>query len=739
MDAQEALKRFTKAKDYWSENYREHKEDVRFSIGLDHWSDDEIKRRGEDNCMIVPILPQFIHQVVNDMRQNTPSINVIPGEGKDSNEETAKILKGLIRNIEYKSKADAVYDTAAEYAVRGGFGFIIIEHDYIDDSSFLQEIKLKRVFNPQSIYLDPSSVELDGSDAKIGFVLDPITRKEFEERYPEKAFVSFDDKPTDKNADEINICDVFVKEYKTVTKQQNIDGSSIEVEGEAEEGKSTRTIRKPVIKRYRFSGEDLLEETTFPGKYIPIVPIFGEEVWTDERRHTLSLIRLAKGAQRRVNKWAAKESEILDMAPIAPVMAPVGAVEDYMDEWGNPGDVNVMRYNTKNAAGQDLPKPERLAPPQVPTGIINAMQGAKENVKEALGMYNASIGQKSNAISGVAYDAQKLESDVATYHFPDNRNKSIEQVGRIIIAMVPEVYDSARIIQIVGPEEEQISVGINGAEAQEGQEALHDLTIGTYDVRVTVGASYTSKRQEAAALLGDVLKNNPQLINLLGDIWAKNLDVPGAEAMAERLKQLLPPEIRNAEQKNVDPEKEQMAAIIQQLQGQIQQIGAELQSKQAEQQAKMAEIAIKQEEVNVKKAETAIKEKDLQLKYLQTFQQNKIDKADTAIKAAEVPMPEDSIEVLQAKLNDKVSRQQQDEINALTEQDRLAAEAEAERAKEDEERAIKLAELQQQSQATEAVMGALNNIAVQLNQLTTQVSQPIAVIRDENGVIVGAN
>jgi hypothetical protein len=751
MDAQEALKLFTETRDYWSEIYAAHKEDVRFSIGLDHYTDAEIKARGANGCMIVPVLPQYIHQVMNDERMNTPSINVLPGEGEGADIETAKIFKGLIRQIEYKSKADAVYDTGGEYAVRGGFGFIAIDHDYVSDDSFLQELKLRRVQNPESVYIDKNSIEIDGSDAEIGFYLDPISKSDFEEKYPGKAFVSFDDKNTDSKAETINLCQVFVKKYETIKKQLSAAGEIedyVEADEETEKKKTKRTLRKVKICRYKFSGQDLLEETTFPGKFIPIVPVYGEEVWVDGKRHLLSLIRLAKDAQRRVNKWASKESEILDMAPIAPVQAPLGAVDDFMDEWGSPGDVNVMRYKMFDEQGRPLNKPERLAPPPIPTGIINAMQGAKESVKEALGLYNASLGARSNETSGVAIDARKVEGEVATFHFADNRNKSIEQVGRILVSAIPEVYDTDRIIQIIGEEENPIKVGINGAPPQEGQKQPYDLRKGQYDVRVTTGASYTTKRQEAAAVFGDVLKNNPQLIQVLGDLWAKNLDVAGAESMAARLHKMVPKELLADEEADedkpaIDPEKEEMAQVIEGLQGQLQQAVAAIEDKSADSQIKQVELQIKSKELDVKGMEAeaklieaqtkaqqptgqgqtiyedTVKERELQLKETQVLFDQAIKKAEFDLKAQMA-----QFEVL-AKLNES----EQPLISSPNEVEPSEPKPEdLERKVEEQEKKLMLAQ----------VLETISGLRESINAQTQVMQKPMQVIRDENGAIVGA-
>lgn len=737
MDVTEALEKLEQAKSYWSEIYDAFRDDVRFSIGLDHWSDSEIKARGRDGCMIVPVLPQFIHQVVNDMRQNTPSINVLPGEGKESDPETAKIFKGLIRNIEYKSNSDEVYDTAGEYAVRGGFGFIRVDHDYVDDSSLLQELKLRRVQNPRSIYLDPRSTECDGSDAEWGIVLDSITKEEFDKNYSGKEFKSFDGNPTDSKAEEIIIGEIFIKEYEESTKQVSKEGNLEDYVDDGKE-KKKRKIRKVKIGRYKFSGADQLEKTTFPGKYIPIALCCGEEVWDDGKRNLLSLIRLAKDAQRRVNKWASKESQILDMAPIAPVVAPFGAIEDFKAEWESPDDTMVMRYKMTDANGNKLDKPERLNPPPIPTGIINAMQGAKENVKEALGMYNASIGQKSNAISGVAYDAQKTEADVATFHFADNRNRAIQYVGRILVCAAPEIYDTERVIQIVGEEEAPQLIGINGAQRQLGQEQDHDLTKGQYDVRVTTGASYTTKRQETAALVGDIMMKQPELMGVIGDLYFKNLDVAGAEAIAARIKKTIPKELTADEdakskgEQAPDQEKIQMANVIQQLQAQMQQMAVELESKQVENETKVAETKIKQEEVDIKRGE-------LKLKFLEAAKET--GETNEAVGSGPKNIQsDDPVEVLQARVQQKLMSKQQAETDAQIQAEQQQAQEQQKAAMEAEELRLQQLDIQLRAEQGQALIGVLGEISNKVGMLTAQADKPIMVIRDPNtGAVIGAN
>lgn len=754
MDASDALKMFERAKTYWYDNYDAAEEDLRFSVGLDHWDAKDITVRKDRPCLVINELPQFIHQVANDIRQNTPSINVIP-IGSESSIETAKVYKGLVRNIEYRSAADEVYDTAGEYAVRCGHGFILVDHDYENDQSLFQELLIKKVANPLSWWIDPSSIESDGSDANWAVGLEQIAKEEFEQKYPGKKFISFDITPgnTKQETDVISLGQVFKKEYKDVI----INASGEEVEEEIEG--STRKLKKVIIRRYKFSGDgDALEETTFPGKYIPVVPVYGEEVWINGKRFVLSLIRQSKDAQRRLNHWASKESEILAMAPIAPIMAPFGQTEDF-NEWNSPNDATVLRYKTVDAGGNPLPPPQRLAPPPVPTGIVNAMQGAKENIKETMGLYNASIGSKSNEVSGVAINARKVEGDTATLHFGDNLARSIQHVGRIIVAAAPEIYDTARIVRIISDEEEPSMVGINGHPPLEGQEAEHDLRKGQYDVRVITGSSYTTKRQESAALLSDLIKANPELMGVVGDLLFKNMDVAGADAIAARIKKTIPPALladedaKNGEQPQADPQKEQMGQMIAQLQEQVQQLGSELQNKQADTQIKQGELGIKQQELqlkseelklkavefqkeqtpvanvqeaSIKEREMALKEAEFQLKVLQAMGENPAE----ASQGEDMGSANDSVGMLQQRIQQKISEQ---ELQGQREQqEQMEAQAKLEQ--------------------TQAIIQALQNISAQVGdltqaqaqtamntaQLTQAVSQPIQVVRDESGAIVGA-
>lgn len=627
----EARKLYEKDKEAWSSIYKLAKEDLQFQSDDEYaqWDQTDAQRRRETGrpAITVDKLTQFVHQVANDIRMNTPTINVIPSDEAGSI-ETADVFKGKIKDIEYRSGADDAYDTAVTSAIKCSIGFIRVDHDYADEKSDKQELFIKRVVNPFAVILDSDSTESDGSDAMHGFVLDKMSAARFKEKYPGKEVHSFEDEECGnyKDSDDVYVAE-FIKIVETPRKIGFLEDGTSEDVAEGKEYKTTRTTKDRVVTRYILSGKEVLEETRFPGKYVPIVPVYGEEAWEDGKRKLHSLIRKAKPAQRMHNYWASLETELLMKQPQAPVMAPIGAVEDFVDEWKDPNKAMVLRYNTE-LNGKPLPKPERLSPPQVPTGILNARMVTVDDIKGAMGIYNASLGERSNETSGVAINQRKIEGDVATYHFGDNLVKSITQVGRILVCAIPEIYDTPRVIRTIGEDDEPKPVGINGAMI-DGQDQTYDLRQGKYDVRVITGAPFTTRRQETAAALTQMFGSNPELMTVFGDIFFKNSDFAGAQAMAERAEKLLPPNLKDEED---DQEKIALQQQLQEAAQQIEALSAQLKNRsesdmlkastdkmKAETDLQQAKIdaAVKMAELKVREQEIALKQQENQLKALE--------------------------------------------------------------------------------------------------------------------------
>lgn len=598
--------------EYWQDNYDEAEKDAKFLSGdkFAQWNEKDYNARVNQQlpALTVDQLSQFVHQVANDIRINTPTINIIP-TGSESDVYTAEVYKGLIKNIEYISNADNAYDTGALNAIRTGIGFLRVDHDYVDDESFDQHIIIKRVVNPLCCWIDKNSIEIDGRDANHGTILDEISVKEFKRLYPDFEPVCFTEdngKVSDDN-ETIKIAEHFYIDKQTVTVGATPDGSVVEL-ADGQKAEKTRKVTKRTVKRVKLSGRDILEETTFPGMFIPLIPVYGEELWINGERQLLSLIRKSKDAQRMHNYHKSVWAELLMNAPKGTWVAPAGQIENYIESWTNPHKSKLLQFDAMDINGNPYPQAPQFVPPaQVPAAFITAAQSSVDDIKATMGMYNASLGQRSNEQSGVAINARKQEGDVATFHFSDNLYKSVCQLGRVIVSMIPIIYDTPRLLQIIGMEEEPKIIGVNGMLAEE-QEHPIDLTKGKYDVKVVAGASYTTLRQEAMSALQTTFQAAPELMNVMGDLYFKNADFAGAQAMAERMKKVIDPKFLDEEddQPQIDPEKEQMKAIIQEGQQAITEMQKEMENLQGQLQNKQADTLLKAQEIEIKKDSLAL-------------------------------------------------------------------------------------------------------------------------------------
>ena len=747
-----AKKRYKSAIEGWREIYQAAKADLDFMSDKAGamWNDQDYSDRVTVGRPVPQIdqLTQFKHQVVNDIRMNTPTINIIPAN-LDSDPKTAEMLSGRIKAIEYKSNADAAYDMAADFSVGCSIGFIRVDRKYIDDDTFEQELCIRRVVNPLGIYIDPTSTEPDGSDAKFAFVIEEMTVAEFQKQWPDAEAVPFED--TMENGSQTSMTEgrISIVEYFCIDNDESEyglmpDGSKELVDPKAKKKyKTTRKMKKRIIRHYKLAGSDILEESTFPGKYIPIVPVYGEEAWNDGQRHLFSLIRKAKDTQSLYNLWKALETELLLKQQQAPVQAAKGQMAGFEKDWMQPDKAMVLYYNQTDADGNPAPPPERLQPPTIPTGIVNASQATANNIREILGMYNASAGKREGDASGVAIKQLEQSSDVGNFHFGDNLVKSITQVGKILVCALPEVEDTQRIVSIVDKEDNFKLVGINGAMAPD-QEQPYNLDTGKFDVRVTTGASYTTQRQEAAELYQNTLKILPPeaAMNIL-DLVFKYQDTPGSDAMSSRFKKMVNPALldeKDREENAPDPQiqalTQQLQQVTQEAQMQIQQLQAQLQDKQADVQVKMADVQVKAQEVEIKKGE-------LQLKLIQAQKgepEQPDDSFDKQLKAEELKIKAFDAET---KRIAAMQKQQDTQMGIKLDTNGFQMMKTPEQTALEEQQAMQ-EQLQEQEEAqakamqTQMVIDALSGITAQLGQLTATVSQPITVIRDEAGNLIGA-
>ena len=631
----EALEHFKLSEEAESENRKAWIDDVRFARLGEQWPDGVKRQREIDGrpCLTINRMPAMLRQVVNDARQNKPAIKVHPVDS-GAKRETAEILNGLIRNIEYTSNADVAYDTALDHAVTGGFGYFRIDVDYACDDEFDLDIKICRIANPLTVYGDENSTAADSSDWNKAFITELYTESEFEKRWKgaEKSNweSSYRDLPDGWRDNELvrvaewwtreevpakllKLSDgmaLYVNEYMRI--KDILDAQGITVVGE----RDTKTNK---VKQKIISGAEVLEENEWAGKYIPIVPVYGDEVMVEGKRHWISLTRWAKDPQQMFNYWRTASTELVALAPKAPYLGPKGAFNTDANKWAT---ANNVSYPYIEYDGAVMPQRQPFAGP--PAGALQEALNASDDMKSTMGIYDAALGARSNETSGRAILQRQRESDTATFNYIDNLSRAIRHAGRVMVDLIPKVYNAPRIIRVIHEDGSNESVPINQPftpdqskspqaqayeagktqETVDGLTRIYDVTTGKYDVTCEAGPSFSTKREEAAAQMMELGRMFPPMMQVAGDLLVKNLDWPGADDIADRLKAMLPPQLQGQSPQvmQMRQQMQQMDQMAKQAVGQLNQQIAQLQQQLQQEKSHDAQ-AMLQADIDRKKLE----------------------------------------------------------------------------------------------------------------------------------------
>lgn len=626
---EEAKKRFKESSDAWAENRRLFSEDVDFVVG-NQWPSQIQRARDMEGrpCLTINRMMQFVRQVVNDQRQNKPSIDIKPVDD-EADVETADMMQGLIRHIEANSCADLAYDTGCFYSVAGSFGFWRIVTDYAP-KSFDQEIYIRAIENPLTVYPDADSKAIDGSDWEYCFITDEMPKDRFQEEYGDKLPTGWDSSDGLEGLCSITRETVRIAEYFYIEKVKETlymlrDGSSVYASEYGDKDDNVideREDYRKAVKWCLLGGNQILERRDWAGSIIPVVVVYGDAVMVNGERKLLSLIRFGKDAQRMLNYYRSTEAEMLALQPKTPFIAAEGQLEGYEDVWASANNVNYgyLPYKPTTIGGMAVPPPQRVQSASLPSGMEQMSMIAERDLMNTIGIHEAGLGMKSNESSGRAIMARQREGDTATYHFIDNVTRAIRQTGKILVDLIPKIYDRpGRVIRILGLDGSEEMIEMNKpVKDSEGNEIrrLYDPSLGQYDVICTAGPSYTTRRQEAVQAMMAILPQAPQLMQAAGDLIIKSMDWPGADEIAERLVNMMPPEFRPKKESDDDDEgkvpPEMQAAlkereqIIQQMDQTMQAMQQELDSKQATEQAAMMKVQLEAQklEIDQYKAET---------------------------------------------------------------------------------------------------------------------------------------
>ncbi|HFE8668170.1 portal protein [Acinetobacter baumannii] len=623
----EIKKNLRYAEDYWHDNYERGVEDKEFvTVKGAQWEDGAVARRTAEGkpSLEFNLCRAYCRQQINTQRQNRAQVKVVPVDnGADA--DKANIIEGLIKDTEESSDAESAYDQAAENAVYGAIGFFRIVTDYVSELSFNQEPRFMTVHNPHAWYIDPQSKALDGSDARWAVGGEWVDKDIIEDKYGANAVVDF---AMSEYSDWCNTEDktVLIVEYFKIEEVSDElwmleDGTTNYKSALLDEFGVSENELKPLVtnfrpttrtevKWYKASGSKVLEETVFPGKYIPVIPVYGEVTYIGEERYLHSLVHFAKDPQRLYNYWKSTEAQILQKNQDDILVVDPKGVSGHEEEWRDPSKFAAVHYKHMDDNQQSIPAPYRIGAAQPPVGVLNAAESAKVAITDILNMHAPIMGGDSQEVSGVAIGMRQRQSETAQFHLQDNLNKSIRHAGRILLGLYQALYTVPMVRRIIGADGEAKQINLFDKTADG---VLADVTIGRYDVRMDTGPSFNTQREQNFALMMQLLSMNPQLFSLIGDILLQNSPLLNAKEISERIRSTMPPQVLGKGEQ-IDPE--QAKAQIQQLDQLVQKM--------------TADIEMLQKEVNDKDKEHQLEMFKAQLQYEKDIQVAQINAASRA-------------------------------------------------------------------------------------------------------------
>ena len=549
---QEAIEFLKLANEADTMNRQEALEDLKFGGG-DQWPVELQNSRNLESRPVITVnkVDNYCRQVCNQQRQQRPRIKV---HAMNTHEDMvdAQTIQGIVRHIENNSNADHAYDNAFEYAVRMGWGYFRVRTDYVSEDSFEQEIYIDPIDNPFTVYFDPNSVAPDGSDADRCLITTMMPKKEFSKLYPDASVdggTSFTQRGTgDSQSEWITKEDIRLAEYfytvrEKATLYQLSDGSSTFADDKDLFARlqsagivvvDQRQSYKKTIKYCKLTAIDIIEEGTWAGKYIPIIPVYGRHIVVGDKRKKFGMIRYAKDPQRMYNFWQTSITEGVALAPKAKWLIAEGQDEGHESDWANANikSFPLLRYKQTDIEGRPAPVPQRLQPEPPQAGIMAAAAGVDDDIKAIMGVFDPAQLKQGN-ISGKALNGQQQQVDLTNYDYYDNLTRSISHCGTIILDLLPKIYDTERVMRIIGDDGKPELLTVNQRDSV--GRVLNDMTVGQYDVVMDTGPGYNSKRQEAVESMLPLLAADPSLMQSCGDLVFRNMDWPGADVIADRL------------------------------------------------------------------------------------------------------------------------------------------------------------------------------------------------------------
>lgn len=618
-------------------------EDLTFING-DQWEETVLSERGNDRInLTINLLPTFLDQIDGDIRLRSPEIK-IKAVDDESDPNTADVIEGLIRSIQRNSFSLKVHSYAGLHAAASGRGAWRIVTEYINDNTFFQQIVIKRITDAFSVYYDPAAEQDDKQDGGYFFILSAMKRDVYKERFgkdpPDHEKLKGEEFYPWVKEDQIIVGEYFRrKKLGTKTIYQKNDGTVTTDSKEAPTDAKSRNVDVEKIFWTLTDGVNDLERAEIPGKYFPVVLTWGKQLCVNGKLETRGIARHSKDSQRLYNYFRSNEAEGSALQPKQPYLVPdvclTGGDQDFTEVWNKALDENLPYLPYHYSEENPNARPRRERPPMVSSADQNQLLTAKDEIRDTIGIQKAAMGMESNETSGRAIEKRQRESDTGQYAYIDNLSAAVRTEGKIILSMIPEVYDYNASIRILGKDMREKIVEINRRHG--GKEKVFDLTIGQYDVDIDTAGSYSTQREEFQDKITNLLPSiPPEQTAAITDILFEMQDFHRADDIARRIKKTLDPSLldeEDREEREEQPPQPTYEEVLQQVLDSVEAEKAKAEKEEADVKLETERVKLDQERVKLEQTnlDNSLKEDNLRKTVMETVREMLAEGWETAM------------------------------------------------------------------------------------------------------------
>lgn len=623
-DLKDLRDRFDYATQEWSAIKREARTDMRYVAG-DPWDENDRRAREDAGrpCLSLDELGQYFNQTINGLRLNPRGMIFTP-TGNGANDDTAKFYEAKAREIEYRSHAQLAYLSAAENMIQRSYGWVRVNLVYESARSRHKDLVIEAIPNPDMVTPDPDAKRPDFSDMEYLFFDEQWPVAEFRRKFPDAKIRSFSPEmqqlaPKWLEKDHVRLAEYWAITYTPRTLRyydlpngQPLDVFVDELEQMPAElagplAKLTpsgeREVQYPTVRMQLTNGLEILEETDWPGKYIPFVAALGKVLYVDEgagaKRQILSMTRLARDAYMAYCYYRTSEIETVGMVTKNPYWAYEGQLSrDQMLEiqksMHQPVAVLLAKpmIDSLPPGAQPLPLPQGKGIADIQALSMGAEE-MRRGIQAAMGISPMPTqAQRQNEKSGIALQQIESSGQTGAYHFVNAYENLIRQTGVVIEDLIDKVYDTARDVGIRPTDDTAKVQRINDPNSRESVS-----TRGDHQVTISAGPAKESERQAADDFVDDLAGMLPVVAQITGPqvasgILSKAIKLKRLGPIGDQMADLIePPELKANDGKPPDPK-------IAQLQQQVQQVTEQLKIEELQrvtEQAKYAgQLAIEQ-------------------------------------------------------------------------------------------------------------------------------------------------